>query len=200
MFRAFVSAALARKSAEFEAHIQVIMLPWGGLLGGKKKYTEEEAASLIDDPIQEFPNDVDYLIDKDVRGHLDNAKRLPPSHISRWTKERADAALGSHVVAKRAAQNDELWRKYKTLRERGVMVTPGILKQIIRVDATRSRLYPNITELTHRHQEERATKLPLTRVDPRGEPPKWFIENLSKKGEFDKLIGKLTMLVQDRVD
>jgi len=195
MFRAYLGALIARKAKELEVDVKIAALPWGGL-SVEKKDTEEGATNKIfGDQLSEFPDDVKHLSPKEVNELVHHSTKLPSGHPGKWSGIRKEAALGDDTTAKRAAQNDFLWRKYCDLRNRGVNVTLELLKYIVQVDVTRSFLYPNITQLTDRHLKERAAGDSLTVVDPEKPPPRWHVESLSKEGVLSHWVGKLDSLV-----
>jgi len=195
MFRAYLKALITRKAKELETDVRIAALPWGGLSVEKKQSEEEVKSMIFGDILSEFPDDVTYLDPKGIQGLVERSKKLPEGKISKWSSIRSSAALGNDPVAKRAAQNDALWKKFCDLRNKGVNVTLELLKYIVKIDATRSFLYPNTTQLTDRHLKERAAGESLTVVDLEKCPPKWHVSNLSNEGTLSHWIGKLDTLV-----
>lgn len=187
-----------------EVKLQAQMSGFGGLLGAggnkkNQKYTKEEAERLIDDPLLEFPNDIEYLTEADVNEKIRFTEMWRSKNGGTWRDFcwddfRAGAALGEDPVARRAAQNDILWEKYLELRSNGIEMDMGMLRKLILFDAVRSRLYPNTIQLQERHNYERKNKLPMTVVDPAKPPPDWFTQQLQASGELEKILGQMRVL------
>ena len=188
-----------RMIAEFKQKMRMQAAMFGIDIDGKKKkkYSKEEAVKALENPVADFPNDIEYFNEKDVKERLKHAEvfkrncpnRQPP--VTVWNTERADACLGDDVVAKRASMNDDLWVKYTELKSKGVALSVTALKRIVEFDALRAGLYPNTLQLSERHKYERKEKLPYTEIDPAKEPPEWFLKELRDTGELEKIAARL---------
>lgn len=176
----------------------------GALFGGGKtdkhpKYTKEEAERLIDDPLLEFPNDIEYLTETDVNEKIRFTEMWQSKNSGEWRnfcwdELRANAALGDDPAAQRAAQNDILWEKYLELRANGTEVGMEMIRKMVLFDAVRYRLYPNTIQLQERHNYERKNKLPATKIDPDKPPPDWFTQQLQASGELEKILEQMRVL------
>lgn len=173
------------------------------LSGTKSVKTPVEAVTVIENPLASFPDDISYFTKSDVAEKLRHAeivKKRKPNVYNRglWTKERANACLGNNKIAKRASMNDLLWERYSELITQGVDVTLNHLKLFLEVDIARSRLYPDVVELTERNRYERKNKLPLTKKDVTKPPPDWHIEKLKTTGELKRIINDIRRVSNGR--
>jgi len=175
------------------------LLGFGAKVKGGKVKTETEARQILQDPLADFPNDLDYFTDKEIEEKLRyasqrRARAHPRQLYALWTTERAQACRGNDPVARRASMNDVLWGKYEELHRNGRVLTLEQLKCLVEVDVVRSRLYPNLVQLSERHRYERAHKLPLTVGDSDKPPPAWFVEQLQTQGELEHIVNELRRL------
>ena len=116
-----------RKFKELETEAMVM---WG--YDPKKKKAKERQKDLAEkwneDPLFNFPIDIEYLTADQVAQKLSVSKRFWKKMLpeTRWTSERAAACLKRRgIVARRCSMNDRLWALYQRAREKGVESDPG---------------------------------------------------------------------------
>lgn len=121
----------------------------------------EEAKELIENPLKDFPHDIDYLSEKDIADKVKQSNFMMQKEKSKpgtirpdilaaaWDPARVQAARGQSNatkvdpdVAQRAAQNDVLWVWFNEMTAAGVRVTMELLKERVHLDVVRSKLYP----------------------------------------------------------
>ena len=120
-----------------------------------------------------------------------------------WTDRRRDAALGkSGDLARRAAQNDDLWLWFIGMEAARVHVTMEMLRDRVGLDIVRSRLYPTPDFLLARNRKtiSKSVKPEIVKGKPTGKflpvpdqgiqgkllkvdytdphPPAWFISEM----------------------
>ena len=188
-----------RRMDEIKINAQLLGSLFGGGKSKKEKVTQAEAVKILANPLEKFPNDVNYLNKDEVGNQLAYAKKWQkynpnkPLPLTVWTKERANACLGEDPAAKRASLNDLLWKKYLELKASGVTVTLEHIRKMLEFDFIRSALYPNAIQLSERNHYERKNKLPYTVIDPDKPPPEWFTKELEKRGELEPILRKLRL-------
>ena len=152
------------------------------LLGGKVdektlEQKEMEAKNRLIDPLFNFPNDVDYLDERQCRQKIGVSGKFgakwPKQKL--WNEYRMRACLGEYgVVAKRASMNDVLWEMWLMAFEKGEELTLDDLKERIKYDLARRKLYPD---------------------DYMGDgsepPPVEYLEKLRARGELAKIYAEM---------
>lgn len=141
--------------------------------------SEEEYARAKDkDPLIDFPYDVVYLTPKQCDEQIkyykmlkDRGIEVPEERI--WDERRKQACLGDDIVARRCSMNDVLWAMYKE----NPSITLDEVEKKIRIDIVRSKLYPEGW------------------TDYDQPPPNEYIQELKKKGLFQKYMDELQELV-----
>lgn len=154
------------------------MVMWGYSPSETKKQKQQQAlaAKSQEDPLYNFPYDVNYLTKEQVEEKLKVSRRfkkLPKLVV--WDRDRADACLGKQgLVARRCSMNDKLWGILKEAREKGVVLNLADVKKFIMIDVKRSQLYPSGWK------------------DDSMPPPPEFIEKLRTEGKLDKILREIS--------
>lgn len=148
------------------------------------EFPDEDAAAQkrktieknIKDPLMDFPNDVVYCDAKDCDTKIRLSERLKKRPLEcQWDEYRKGCCLGNYgVVARRCSINDVLWGRYLSVREAGAVLSIDQVKAMVEFDIVRRKLYP-------------------ANYKGRGNdsPPKEYIEELKKAGEYMKILQQL---------
>ena len=164
-----------RKFKELETEAMVM---WG--YDPKKSKAKERQKQLAEkwneDPLFNFPNDIEYLTADQVAQKLSVSRRFWKKMLpeARWTAERAEACLRKYgIVARRCSMNDRLWALYQRAKEKGVELTLEEVKRMILIDIKRSKLYPPGWQ------------------DADASPPEWYLNELRQKGLLDLILKEI---------
>jgi len=141
------------------------------------KSAEKEAMERLENPLKDFPNDINYFSMNECISKIGISGRFQ-GKIAKdkiWDKKRMDACLGKHgVAAKRCSMNDVLWSRYV---KHGDSLTLDIIKQMMLFDAKRRELYP-----------------PNYKGSGEEQPPAEYLEELKAAGKLDAIYNEMNEL------
>lgn len=188
---AYWSALQERLAAEkdFKAALQGIDLK----KGKHDSYSKDEAKAYIEDPLRDFPDDVDYtrFDDKflgfkraEYSAFMKKYQRQPTFEETAllWSPKRINAFQGDDVVAKRASVRGELWAVYQEM-EKKKKVTLEELHAVLTADFQLQKLLPSVSELAEYNKDKAQGELySLTGIVI--EIPKEHTEKMFKENTF----------------
>jgi hypothetical protein len=134
----------------------------------------------LKDPLKDFPNDIDYLSEKDceVKIRLTNDPKLSLPFEQKWDDYRKDCCIGKYgAVPRRCSMNDTLWGRYLKSVEIGKPIALEAIKIMVEFDMVRRELYPK--DYKGHHEET---------------PPDEYIQELKLSGKYIEIIQKLDTL------
>ncbi len=138
----------------------------------KRKAVEDR----IKNPLKDFPNDVVYFNARDCDSKIRLSQKLKKRPIeSQWDEYRKECCLGNYgIIARRCSVNDVLWGRYLKIKEAGAVPTLDQVKAMVEFDIVRRKLYPANYKGTGSES-----------------PPKDYIRELQKSGEYTKILQRL---------
>jgi hypothetical protein len=179
----------------------------------------------FDEPLRRFPYDIDYFSPEQVHKilgfstyALNQAIKTKRQFATRndailftrrlWDKPRADACLGSDIVAKRCSMNDELWRRYTGLKQQGKTLDIDTVRRWVEQDMIKAELYPKEADYKAQWTKEEVAFIMLQKKTPKedwqrlgllkfvpsrrysdlDQPPKWFTDKLQEQGKLEKIL------------
>ena len=163
-----------RKLREFKVQASLAGIVFEGEDDSAKKRKAVEDS--IKDPLKDFPNDVIYFSARDCDSKIRLSQKLKKRPIeSQWNEYRKECCLGNYdIVARRCSVNDVLWGRYLEIKKAVAVFTIDQVKAMVEFDIVRRELYP--------------ANYKGTGSEP---PPKDYVKELQKSGEYTKILQRL---------
>lgn len=153
---------------EIQAAFHGIDLKKDGVPGGK--HSKEEAMAYLQNPLKDFPNDVDYSQFKEeglnfarqdyaaFQKKFNRPLTFEESKIY-WTPQRIAALQGNDPVAKRASVKGELWVLYLEMKKHKEDVTLEDLRSVLEADVKFFKIMPSPSEMAEYNKGRQEDKL-----------------------------------------
>lgn len=162
--------------------------------------SEDARQRIAADPMQDFPNDVDYTmftgeyLEPKMQSAQAYLERLPPNHVmtlveleNLWSPARVSAVRGVDPVAKRAAVSGKLWAVYVTMLQHAGSVDIDMLRKVISRDVDLLKLCPSTAEAEIYNQKLPADKQFNFRSEI-VEVPAAHVEKLMREGSLSRIL------------